>query len=279
MSVDSNAIMNDNEYYLWYKGIYIKYMRKNKPDGTQNFHYTDSIFTFSKSSVEEKELWNKMAECMRAWAYANDMDINLVPGIIIHCFTTPEQILTFKNMYSEPRRCALGRGFIRGAEFLKIANIDTEEKATLLRLYTEANSNFNIYFQILFFWHTIVYPSGNDDKAVNYINSHIDDVEKFVEKGFYRKNIFRGAFDNEDTSDLGLYIKRKIRHAIAHIVRHGHQNLIIDDIEQLHHLNYIRLLLKDIARYKLDNDYGFKINAPKSVCRIINPDTEFCIES
>lgn len=274
MSVDSGAIMKKNEYYLWYKGIYIKYLRKNKPDGTKDLHYSDSILTFSYSNAEEKDLWRKMAECMRAWAYSNDLDINLVPGMVNHCYPRPEQIKIFSNMYSEPKRCAFERGFMEGCEFLRIAKIDTDEKAELLRLYTEANSNFNIYFQILFFWHTIVYPSGNDDTAVDYINNHIDDAEQYREKGFYRKNIFRGAFDRAETDDLGLYIKRKIRNAIAHIVRKGHQNLIIDDINQRHHLDFIRMLLKDIARYKLDNDYDFKTNAPISICRLFDPDKE-----
>lgn len=274
MSVDSGAVVNDNEYYLWYKGIYIKYLRKNKPDGTRDLHYSDSILTFSYSTLEEKDLWRKMAECMRAWAYANDLDINLVPGIIVHCNTSLEQITKFSNMYSEPKRCAFERGFMKGTEFIRIAKIDTDEKAELLRLYTEANSNFNIYFQILFFWHTIVYPSGDDDTAVDYINKHIEDAEQYREKGFYQKNIFRGAFDKADTDDLGLYIKRKIRNAIAHIVRRGHQNLIIDDIDQRHHLDFIRMLLKDIARYKLDNDYDFKTSAPMSMFRLVDPDKE-----
>ncbi len=274
MSVDSGAIMNANEYYLWYKGIYIKYLRKNRPDGSKDFHYSDSIFTFSYSSCSEKDLWRKMAECMRAWAYANDLDINLVPGLINYCYPKPEQITVFKNMYSEPKRCAFEYSFMPGTEFVKIAKIDTDEKAELLRLYTEANSNFNIYFQILFFWHTIVYPSGNDDTAVNYINAHISDIESQRGKDFFQKNIFRGAFDKADTDNLGLYIKSKIRNAIAHIVRRGHQNLIIDDIEQRHHLDFIRMLLKDIARYKLDNDYDFKTNAPRTICRLVDPATE-----
>ena len=63
---------------LWYKGIYIKYLRKNKPDGSKDLNYSDSILSFANSSFEEKEIWRKMAECVRAWAYANDLDINLV---------------------------------------------------------------------------------------------------------------------------------------------------------------------------------------------------------
>ena len=274
MSVDTSAFMKRNEYYLWYKGIYIKYLRKNKPDGSKDLNYTDSILSFANTSFEEKEIWRKMAECMRAWAYANNLDINLVPGLINYCRTSPDQIKKFQNMYSEPKRCAFERTFVPGTEFVRIANIDTDEKAELLRLYTEANSNFNIYFQILFFWHTIVYPSGNDDTAAQYINDHIIYAEQSKGNGFYRRELFRGAFDRADTTNIGGYIKSKIRHAIAHIMRHGHQNLIIDDIDQRHHLNCVVTLLKDIARYKLDNDYDFKINAPASICRLVNPDEE-----
>jgi hypothetical protein len=276
MGVDSNAIMPQKNYYLWYKGFYMKYITNINPRthslDTKN---TDSILTIAHRE-SERNVWRAMAEFMRAWAYANDLQINVIPGMTNNCEPQLKQIKEFCNQYGDLRRIPLYMGFIKGTEFVRVAQIDTEEKSELLRLYTTAEANSNVYFQILFFWHTIVYPSGNDDNAVQYVNNHLTNVDNIE---CYKKRILDGTFGTVQNNDIGAYIKSKVRHAIAHIVRNNHINIVIDDIKQGNHLHAIKEVLKGVARYKLNTDYSFSENAPSSICRYFDPDIEFTSNS
>ena len=270
MGLDSNALMPRNEYYIWYKGLYLKYNKSiNNVTDKQDYTRTDSFLTISED--DKNKIWSLMAEFARAWSYANDLRVRVVPGIISNPGSL-KQIKKHTNSYRDFRTLALCRGFMEGTEFLRIAHVDTEEKSQLLRLYTTADANPDVYFKILFFWHTIVYPSKNDCDAAVYINSIYDSLE-YLET---QKNTIRdGTFGQIEDNNIGDYIQKRVRNAIGHIQRNSGISLVIDDNKQLQHLHAVADILKAVARHKLDTDYNLKQNAPFSVCRLFNPDAEF----
>lgn len=270
MGLDSNALMPRNEYYIWYKGLYLKYNKSiNNVTNKQDCTRTDSFLTISED--DRNNVWSLMAEFARAWSYANDLRVRVVPGIISNpgCL---KQIKKHTNSYRDFRTLTLCRGFMEGTEFSRIAHVDTEEKSQLLRLYTTADANPDVYFKILFFWHTIVYPSKNDCDAAVYINSIYDSLE-YLET---QKNTIRdGTFGQIEDNNIGDYIQKRVRNAIGHIQRNSGISLVIDDNKQLQHLHAVADILKAVARHKLDTDYNLKQNAPLSVCRLFDPDEEF----
>lgn len=274
MGLDSNALMPASEYYIWYKGLYLKYNKSINPaTQKQDYARTDSFLTISNG--DKGYIWRMMAEFARAWAYANDLQIRVSPGCVFHpgCI---HQIKKHKNEYRDFRTLTLCRGFVPGTEFLRIANVDTEEKSELLRLYTTADANPDVYFKILFFWHTIVYPSKNDHDAVSYINSVYDKL-KYIES--QKNTIHDGTFGEIKDNDIGEYIQKRVRNAIGHICRNTGVSLIIDDVKQLQHLRAVADILKAVAREKLDKIYNLDKNAPKEICRFFDPDIEFGTQS
>jgi len=220
-----------------------------------------------------------MAEFARAWAYANNLKVRTVPGTIIQPAVL-SRIKDHTNAYGDIRTLQPQMGFMNGMHFARIAKIDTSEKSELLRLYTTADANPDIYFKILFFWHTIVYPGQNDwEHGAKYINDNIDNLPKYLQSSVqdFKKEILTGKFGKVKDDNIGNYIKSKIRDSIAHIVRDSGDNvsLVLDDVDQTQHLHAVATLLEHIAKYKLDNDYHLKENAPITICRLYNPDVEF----
>lgn len=173
-----------------------------------------------------------MAEFARAWAYANNLQVRVTPGMISEPGNL-RQIKQHTNGYGDFRSLSMWSGFMPGTEFVRIAHIDTEEKSELLRLYTTADANPDVYFKILFFWHTIVYPSKKDWDAVKYINEKFD---LLIGEDTQKETIFDGTFGEIEDGDIGKYIYERIRHAIGHIQRHTGISLIVDDVKQRQHL-------------------------------------------
>ena len=270
MSLDSSAILSQKSYYLWYKGMYMKYMKSiNRYTGMPDFQHTDSFFALSSSG--EQNIWIKMAEFARAWAYANDLNIRLDPGMIIST-SSFKQIESINYECCKLRTLARSQGFVDGAEFIKVTKIDTTEQADLLKLYTTADASPDLYQKILFFWHTIVYPHSNDFNGAKYINEHISRIDMISS---YIPILYDGTFGNIENNDIGSYIQKHIRNAIAHIRRNNGTSLIIDDISQAKPLDAVAKVLKAIAKYKLDNDFCLKYNLLYKDFHMFNPKTEF----
>lgn len=270
MSLDSNAVMSRNEYYLWYKGMYIKYKKNINPHTQKpDFHHTDSFFSVSYG--QEADIWMRMAEFARAWAYANDIQIRVIPGMI-SSVASERQIRTLNYQFCHLRTLAQWKGFPDGMEFSYVTKIDTEEQATLLKLFTTADASPDLYLKILFFWHTLVYPSTDDYVAARYINEHIS---QFDEISNYIATLHDGTFGNVKNDDIGLYILQHIRHALAHIKRNSGISLIVDDIRQIHHLDAVTKILKIIAKYKLDNDFSLNQNASFDTFHMFQPEIKF----
>lgn len=108
-----------------------------------------------------------MTELLRAFAYANDARIRVLGMMICHDSIPEREIKRVTNRGCDRKHIPIDIN--HAYSFVRVALIDTPEKSELLRLYTEAISNHNVYFQIMFLWHAIVYPSSCDDNAVTYI--------------------------------------------------------------------------------------------------------------
>lgn len=287
IAVDSSAIVTKREYYLWYKGIYIRYVKNiNEKTGLQNIAFSDSVIAFCGDRNDVDSTYRLTCEFLRAWAYQNELNINLSTGMIISNVFAPKQLRDACGTFVEPRRCNLYRSFVENGEFLYIPNIDTDEKSEVLRLYTDAKSNFNIYFRILFLWHTLAYPDNTEQKAIRFVDSYVEKLEQIEgrKSGYYIKQFITGPFGyNEHKKKsknkcltVGEYTKEYVRNAIAHIVRYtGFESILLDNLEQRRFLEYVAWILDGAAKDMLDNDYKFTSYATINTFRIINPEIEF----
>ena len=130
-----------------------------------------------------------------------------------------------------------------------------ERQITLARLYRIANSANDIYMKILFYWHCLVYPNQKENDAINFLNDlHPQNIPRDMK--LLPETLECILEDNHFKSkgkQLGNYIQKEIRHAIAHIKREKNEytELELDNIQQIRHLNTILKVLKATARYRL----------------------------
>lgn len=262
IAVDCNVELKRDVYYIQYKGIHLKYMKSDHPMETSRL-----ITTYTHQNEIDK-LYLTMTEFLRAFAYINDYRVRTSIGMELG---NNVPLKDFTGGYIERRTIPIDT---RSDEFSYVAHIDKNIKAELLRLYTEANSNSNIYFQILFFWHTLVYPSKKHSDAVKYINQNIHVINSEI----YNIDYINKTSSNQNitTENFGEYIKNNTRHAIAHIVRNNPEDfsISIDNLKQEKHLYALAQALKILAKYRLDNDFNMKENAPGNICSYFNPDNE-----
>lgn len=259
-NVDTNMILPKDEYYIKYKDVYFKYLTVPKS--------TDTLLALAKDDEEKSHVYKMASEFIRAVAFINNSDVKLTRPFEVVVGGTYKDLPKFKNKSQNHKSLPKNMGMTGG--FIKISHIDTEEKANLLRLYTDARSNDSIYFKILFYWHTIVYPSTDDWSGARYINQY---VEKNPLEQYHINVLLESPFGTFD-GDLGRFIKQNIRDAIAHICKTGDStSLSLDCVEQEESLFIISRILDKVARYKLENDYSLLINTPGSVCSYFDPDT------
>ena len=256
IAVDSSAIVTQREYYLWYKGVYIRYVKNiNEKTCLQNIAFSDSVIAFCGDRNDIDSTYRLTCEFLRAWAYQNELNISLSTGMIISNVFAPKQLRDACGTFVEPRRCNLYRSFVENGEFLYIPNIDTDEKSEVLRLYTDAKSNFNIYFRILFLWHTLAYPDNTEQKAIRFVDSYVEKLERI------------------EGRKSGYYIKQFVTSPFVRYT--GFESILLDNLEQKRFLEYVAWILDGAAKDMLDNNYKFTSYATMNTFRIINPEIEF----
>lgn len=122
----------------------------------------------------------------------------------------------------------------------KIAKIENQQQAYVLRLFRHAFTQNDAFTKALFYFHTLTYPDKCEKKAVDYISANFDRIDSQLEN--YRPQAkerqFRGTAKDKD---WGTYIKLGIRHSIAHIVRNNddYKPIDLDNLHQQWHLQYI----------------------------------------
>ncbi|MDD4519716.1 MAG: hypothetical protein PHI50_02385 [Alphaproteobacteria bacterium] len=254
-AVDSSVKFKQDEICLIYKNIRFKYIT-SKERG-----FTDSILFFYATEEEKNKKYDLMMEFLRAFSYANKSKIKVLPVMSCQDNIPEIEIKKIKNKGCLPREIQIEE--IHPVPFYKIALIDNEKKSKLLRLYTDAMSNYNIYFQILFLWHTIVFPNKEEESAIRFIQENLENIK--LEKWCIDTLKENKSFGNFDIKDIGGFIKSRVRNAIAHICRSGGSEIKIDDLDQLEVLFAVKCILKNISEYKLNNNYNMNLTAGSDI--------------
>jgi len=257
--VDTIIKFPESVYYFKYKGLEFKYItgyKENKVD----------TLVIRYSNITDIEAYRLVAEYLNALAFRGNSFLDFD--------SRTQQNLNAKlnelNFSSDERRSYHSYDIIPDIFF--ISNITNKEQSQLISLYRQARCNKNPYFQTLFFWHTLVYPSKNDDNAVDFINNNIDKVEKF-QFDFIEKNPIFSRNGKINTS-FGEYIKNGVRHSIAHIVRDKKRGVSLEqeNWEQIRHVATIGAILEDLSRYKIENEYNVKGYPDMNVLARFNPE-------
>lgn len=262
IAVDWNVEFNNDVYYILYKNNLLKYIK--------NEQYTANLLFFCEQD-QRSEVYKIATEFLRAFAYANDLRLLLYPGgIVNNNIRNFQDIVKIINGGGGRKNIPIDTK--HSEAFIYVAKVDNDEKIELLRLYTEAISTNNIYFRILFLWHTLTFPFPNDNMAVAYINQNFESLKEY--ESYYDKLNKLKIFGDIELKKIGQHIKQNIRHSIAHIVRCRDTdiNIEIDDLCQISYLRIIKEILQSLAKSRLDNDFQLSVNADKE-CILIDPET------
>lgn len=264
VGVDISIGFTKDKYYFRYKGVDFKYVPHYK-DGE-----TDDLVCEIPKGKGQPELYELMTEFLSAFAFANNAKVLVSTGIIVH---NDVKLVNSKNRFVQKKSIP---AFERMDEFYYISLLQTPDQIQLARLYREAFSSNNLYLSILFFWHCLVYPDSNENRAVKFINDCVTNLPKeldYIKDSLNRFSSSRVFSDNTNSKvSVGEYIKNSIRHSIAHIVRiPGYGiNLKLDSWEQLRHLSDVESFIKALARYRLENEYSMKASNDMNIFRYIN---------
>lgn len=267
VGVDISIAFRKDIYYFRYKKVDFKYVPHYKIGETD-----DLVCKIPKGSSQPR-MFELMTDFLSAFAFANNAKVIVQSG-------TGSQVdakLNKVNIRFSVKRSI--NAYEVMDEFYKISLLRTPEQIQLARLYREAYSSNNIYLQILFFWHCLVYPSTNENEAVKYIDKLVGNLPRELE--YMRDDINRFTADkvflndrNAKNVSVGAYVKDSIRHSIAHIVRKpGYGiDLKLDSWDQVRHLHDIGSFLQCVARYRLENEYTMKASNDTAIFRYINED-------
>ncbi len=233
---------------LNYKGTLFHYKPGSKPSDSDNL-------ICSMNGQSYADLYKKAYELFSAISFAEQLKVLLGGGIM-----DVPMVASIKEMnigQTEQRLIPIVelRPFLRS-----IALIETAEQEALLRLFRHAYSNNDPYTQLLFYWHTLVYPDLEEDKAVQFINDNFSKIEPDLPS--FRKEATERQFANSDKIvDFGTYIKTGARHSVAHIVRKwkDYDSLEMDNLKQIWHVQYLVEILERLARLKLIITCGIRI--------------------
>lgn len=250
IAVDSSVGLRKDVYYFRYKDIDFKYVtHKNNLE-------TDDLVCKIPPGSSQADAYALMTEFLSAFAFANDAKIIAYSGIV----SQVDKKLNEVNIRYSARRSAYPYELME--EFCYISILKTPTQIQLARLYREAFCSNNIYMNILFFWHCLVYPEVDESAAVQFINKVANSLPRDLDhledclKRFNANKIFMNT-DNLKEVSTGEYIKNSIRHSIAHIVRKPGLgvDLQLDSFEQIQHLNDVCMFLHGVARHRLVSEY------------------------
>lgn len=267
IGVDISIAFRKDVYYFRYKGVDFKYVPHYKNNETD-----DLVCKIPKGSSQPK-MFELMTEFLSAFTFTNNAQVIAHSGIS----SQVDAKLSKVNIRFSVKRSINASESMD--EFYTIALLNKPEQIQLARLYREANSSNNIYLQILFFWHCLVYPSADENGAVAYIDNLVGNWPPELEymretiKRFTANKIFLSDKTTKNVS-VGEYVKDSIRHSIAHIVRKSGYgvDLQLDSWDQVRHLHDIGSFLQCVARYRLENEYIMKASNDTAIFRYINED-------
>lgn len=249
--VNTNIMFPEEEYYITYKNLEIKYINRCKEKRADNvtISYSNDYFT-------EQDAYKTIAEYLNSLAFCHEALIEFYPVIRTENDVDLRQV---KYMSDEPRKYDC---FTCVPSPCLISNIVNEEQAQLISLFNQAKSNQNCYFRLLFYWHCLVFPNKDENLAIDFINNNLNKADDFHINYIKNNPIF--SQNGKITSSFGNYVKWGVRHSIAHIIRTENYaiQLKLEDYEQIKHIGTIARILEHIARYKIEEKYNVKRFAP-----------------
>lgn len=260
VAVDTAIKLKGPSHLFRFKGFALKYTV------SQSEQWTDCIsICYPLEKCSSNKAYEIVTELLSLWSFEQDEPV--IPGIGMLAgtpFSTEASALVAniitQNRVRVPKTTTCDTIFY-------LPKIETEVQNNIVRLYRHARSCIDTYSQVLFFWHTLVYPSKSDSDASRYIQQFTSN--KIDGYGHVYEDIGRvlkdkiGAFsEGLCESNFGEYIRKNVRHAIAHIVRYQDRSLEIDNIDQVAHINIISRILHYIARYKIQNEHGLSSKKP-----------------
>jgi hypothetical protein len=265
VAVDTSIKLEKPLYYFRFKGVALKYTV------SQNNQWSDCLTGhFSVPRYIKSDAYKLLTEFLSLWSFETDEIV--MPGFAIEhgtLFLDENSALTANVIAQAPVKVPKDT-ICPNIYYLPKAETDVQDKA--VRLYRQARSCVNVYSQLLFFWHTLVYPSVDDRDAQSYIQSFVDkncpecayvynDIDQLIKD---TKSGGGGAMSQKlGRSNFGKYVRDDVRHAIAHIVKKwGGMSLDIDNVNQQAHLCLIARILRYISRYKIINTHGLSLNKP-----------------
>lgn len=254
IAVDNSIGFKRKEYFFEYKGCEFKYVPQYSHGDTDDF-----VCRLKRGESYQK-IYELMAEFLSSLSFATNAKIIPYPGAASDIdYPLKDISIAFRRKRSINVEEMMD-------EFYYIPPLETDDQIQLAGLYRQANAANSTYLKILFYWHALVYPSQDDNTAVDFLNK--------MEQGLPKEIAYiRDTLDNikqkqtflstgRKSKSFGNYIKLNIRHSIGHIVREKNKwiSLRIDSWEQDSHLEDIADVLKAVCRYRLQNN--FRMNAP-----------------
>jgi hypothetical protein len=264
IAVDTSILLRGILHYFRFRGITLKYHVSQKQGDTDCLtgHFPVPGYTLNNA-------YKFLTEFLSLWSFETDEIV--MPGFGIESGTLfLDEISALKANIIATEHVKVPKTTICDTIYY-LPKIETEVQDKAVRLYRQARSCVDAYSQLLFFWHTLVYPSKDDKDAQDYIQKFVDsdiseyshvysDIDRLIE---YTNKNKDGAFGKElDRKGIGRYIREDVRHAIAHIVRDQGRSLEIDNMYQLAHIKTIGRILRYISRYKIQHTHSLSLDKP-----------------
>ncbi|MBX7146829.1 MAG: hypothetical protein K1X44_05930 [Alphaproteobacteria bacterium] len=228
-------------FYFTYQNIDFKYI----PSFIQN--HSDTLIGQFNSDENSDKCYKIITQFLSALALADNYKILPEPG---QYQILNSSLREYKGGYSTSYRLISVEEKVN--DLCEVVIIKNDDQVALSSLYRQALANHNVYSKFLFFWHSLVYPFEDDNRAVDYINNTIhilflDDQQKISQ-------ILNNPLFTTKKVNFGKYVKQSVRHAISHIIRYNNKkSLELDCLSEIQHINIINKILKKLSKHRLEN--------------------------
>lgn len=262
LSVGTSIGLKESLYYFRFKGVAIKYYVSQKNHEPDCISILYPIQQYSADSA-----YKLLTEFLSLWAFTTDEIV--VPGLSMESGTVfRDELSALKANITVSDLTIVSKTTI-SPTIIYLPKIENDIQDSTVRLYRIARSQNDVYSQILFFWHTIIYPSAEEKDAEQYIQNFVnknipeykhvhDEIDQLLTSNPYGKQIKKNSF--------GQHIREDIRHAIAHIVRKYNSGSIeIDNRLQQNYIAGVSRVLRHISRYKIQNEHGLSLCKPHGI--------------
>lgn len=211
------------------------------------------------------EVYKITSELVSAICFASGMKVKLGEGLINE---VPMDIpIEQMNMHVfEQREISI---FERQETIYTISLLRNDIQSFIVKLFRHAFSVNDHFTKLLFYWHTLVYPSNTDKDGITYVDQNLLFIDEHMHP--YLDTIKKspmlsksGAIDS-----MGEYVYKNVRNSIAHIVRTGsdYVNLELDNVNEIRHISSIAHILESLCRQRIKQDFEVQIgNDPEIFC-------------